>query len=259
MIPIYGTPLGGKRENLPDFIRGRVVLVPWMRDEDLPVAKRVARQFVVDNSAFSAWRSGKPITDWSGYYDWVRSFARHPKFMWAAIPDVIDGSEAENDTLINQWPHDLQHLGVPVYHMHESLERARRLAETFPLIALGSSGEYDKDFGKGPWLDRMNEIMQAICDSEGRPICKLHGMRMLGVVKKCNLPLTSADSTNVARNAQREAKRHGVSVPMARRIIADKVEAKDYPERWKWRDKPRKQPSLPGFVGSRHSEPISST
>lgn len=257
MIPIYGTPLGGKRENLPDFIRGRVVLVPWMRDEDLPVAKLVRCNFVCDNSAFSAWRSGKPIEDWSGYYEWLRSFARHPQFMWAAIPDVIDGDEADNDRLIDEWPHDLRHVGIPVYHMHESLERARRLAETFPLIALGSSGEYDKDFGEAPWFDRMNEIMQAICDEEGRPICKLHGMRMLALASK--LPLTSADSTNVAQNAQREAKRHGVSVPMARRIMADKVEAKDYPDLWKYRPKPRKQSSLLDYVGAGHTTPIKNT
>lgn len=231
MIPIFGTPLGGKCEDRPDFMRGRVVLIPWLSAEDLNQAKLVSRNFVVDNSAFTAWMQGTPIEDWEPYYDWVRTFYQHPSFMWAAIPDVIDGSEEDNDELLSQWPSDLSKVGVPVYHLHESLERAERLAETYPLIALGSSGEW-ADVGTDSWWARMGEVMRAVCDSEGRPICKLHGMRMLNPRVFTRLPLTSADSTNVGQNASREAKRWGVSVPTARRIMAENVEREQSAERW---------------------------
>lgn len=238
MLPIYGTPLGGKRENIPDFMRNRVVLIPWKRDEDLQAAKLCGRGIVVDNSAFTAWRSGEAITDWPGYYAWVREIYRHPSFMWAAIPDVIDGSEEDNDRLLDEWPSDLRHVGVPVYHMHESLERADRLANTYPLIALGSSGEWS-EVGTDGWWDRMSEIMAVICDEQGLPKCKLHGMRMLNPAIFQHLPLASADSTNVAQNAAREAMRHRVSVPTARRIMAEQVEQLQSAERWDAVEKPK--------------------
>ena len=35
------------------------------------MAAEVCQSFCLDNGAFSAWQSGAPITDWSGYYAWV--------------------------------------------------------------------------------------------------------------------------------------------------------------------------------------------
>ena len=46
----------------------------------------------------------------------------------------------------------------------------------------------------------MSEAMEVICDAEGRPKCKLHGLRMLDGKITSRLPLSSADSTNVGRN-----------------------------------------------------------
>ena len=46
----------------------------------------------------------------------------------------------------------------------------------------------------------MAEMMAAICDQNGQPICKLHGLRMLDPAIFSMYPLSSADSTNVARN-----------------------------------------------------------
>ena len=48
-------------------------MIPWVRDEDLPVAAEVCQSFCLDNGAFSAWKSGEPISDWSGYYEWVNA------------------------------------------------------------------------------------------------------------------------------------------------------------------------------------------
>ena len=49
----------------------------------------------------------------------------------ATIPDVIDDSEEENDELLAKWPFC---DGVPVYHLHESLDLVR-LANSYSRIA----------------------------------------------------------------------------------------------------------------------------
>jgi hypothetical protein len=48
-------------------------------------------------------------------------------------------------------------------------------------------------------LERLYEVLPAIC-RRGRPVVKLHGMRMLSHHIVTSVPLASADSTNVARN-----------------------------------------------------------
>jgi len=53
-----------------------------------------------------------------------------------------DGTEQDNDVLVDQWPKDLVGIGVPVWHLHESLKRLRRLCESFSRVALGSSGDF---------------------------------------------------------------------------------------------------------------------
>lgn len=42
--------------------------------------------------------------------------------------------------------------------------------------------------------------MDAICDDQGRPACRLHGLRMLDPAIFQHLPFASADSTNAAVN-----------------------------------------------------------
>ena len=98
---------------------------------------------------------------------------------------------------MREWPLP-KYNSVPVWHMHESLDRLEQLLE-FPRIALGSSGAYAK-VGNDSWWKRMVEAMRIICGSDGVPKVKLHGLRMLdpGVFSK--LPLASADSCYVSRN-----------------------------------------------------------
>jgi len=54
------------------------------------------------------------------------------------IPDVIDGDEDANDHLLEQWPGNLP--GVPAWHMHESIKRLKRLAQSWRMVAPGSGG-----------------------------------------------------------------------------------------------------------------------
>jgi hypothetical protein len=120
---------------------------------------------------------------------------------------------------------------VPVWHMHESYERLVRLCRTWPRVALGSSGEY-ADVGTPQWWQRMGGAMDAICDDDGRPPCKLHGLRMLNPTVFSQLPLASADSTNVAQNHGRERKRYALSAAMGALAIADRIEEHASAPRW---------------------------
>ncbi|MDZ2238144.1 hypothetical protein M2638_27215, partial [Klebsiella pneumoniae] len=63
----------------------------------------------------------------------------------------------------------------------------------------GSMGEYD---AKRPrrCVARLRDLIRHVVDENGYPICKLHGLRMLNADIFRHIPLSSADSTNVARN-----------------------------------------------------------
>tara|TARA_R110002110_G_scaffold171377_4_gene373825 strand:+ start:292 stop:1038 length:747 start_codon:yes stop_codon:yes gene_type:complete len=196
MIVYHGTPMGGDRAGVTRFLSGRHALIPFPRQEDVATAADVCQTFCFDNGAFSAWRKGKPVEDWSAYYEWCEEWHRHPGFAWAIIPDVIDGSEADNDELIDEWPSHVE--GVPVWHLHESFERLDRLCH-WPRLSIGSSGEYAQT-GTPKWWQQMRKAMKVICDERGRPRTRLHGLRMACKEYTSRFPFASVDSTNVAQN-----------------------------------------------------------
>lgn len=232
MTPYHGTPCGGSRQDTARFLRGRQALVPFPRSEDLGIVAEVCKSFVFDNGAFTAWNSGTPIEDWTPYYDWCEEWRRHPGFDWALIPDVIDGDEAANDALVGEWPRHIR--GVPVWHLHESIDRLVRLCTEWPTVALGSSGQW-RTPGTAAWWSRMTAAMNAICDDAGRPVCRLHGLRMLDPAVFSRLPLTSADSTNAAVNSG-SLSRFGMYLPptTAQRaaVIADRIEVHNSAAVW---------------------------
>lgn len=223
MIHYHGTPIGGTRQDTARFLMGRHALVSFAYPEDLPIVADVCQSFVLDNGAFTAWKQGKPM-DVDGYLKWVHEWNRHPGFDWALIPDVIDGTDAENDELVRRWPKGLP--GVPVWHMHEPTVRLTWLARQFRVVALGSSGEF-ASVGTTQWWTRMTQAMKAVCDEQGRPFCKLHGLRMLDPDVFSKLPLSSADSTNAAVNSG-SLSRFGMYLPptTAQRaaVIAERIE-----------------------------------
>lgn len=190
------------------------------------IVAEACHSFVLDNGAFSVWKRGE-VLDVAGYVEWVRLWRRHPGFDWALIPDVIDGDEYANDALLAEWPADLKAHGVPVWHLHESPARLLRLAQDWPIVALGSSGQWATP-GNADWWVRMRSVINHVCDHNGRPLCHLHGLRMLSPAIFTKLPLKSADSTNVGRNCN-QLGRFGMYLPptTAQRaaVIADRVEA----------------------------------
>jgi hypothetical protein len=172
--------------------------VSFAHPSQLNIAVEVCQSFAVDNGAFSAWKAGRPVTDWRPFYVWAEHCRRFPACDFAVIPDVIDGDEAANDKLLTEWPLPIW-FGAPVWHMHESLDRFYRLANTYPRVCIGSSNQY-ATVGNSIWWERIRQAMQVICDVEGRPSCKLHGLRMLNPKVFTRIPLSSADSTNIGRN-----------------------------------------------------------
>jgi hypothetical protein len=201
-----------------------------MYPDQLGLALDVCQSFAVDNGAFSAWKSGKPVTDWSRYYAWVAELHRYPSFDFAVIPDVIDGDEAANNALVSEWAWRGKSIGVgaPVWHMHESIERLQRLAHEWPRVCIGSSGEY-ATVGDTRWWGRIAESMNAICDKNGRPVCKLHGLRMLNPDVFSRLPFASADSTNIAQNIGIDSAWRGTYTPINKdaraQVMRDRIEA----------------------------------
>lgn len=222
MIHYHGTPCGATREDVARFLSGRHALISYYRPEDIGTAAEVCQSFCIDNGAFSAWKSGNAISDWSLYYEFCEKWYPHPSCDWCIIPDVIDGSEEDNDALLDEWPSHIE--GVPVYHFHESLERLDRLCR-WSRIALGSSGEWPNP-GTDKWWARLQEIMEVVC-VDGIPRTKLHGLRMLDPAIFHRIPLASADSTNAVRNSSNYPRFGSYCPPNASTrmsIIAERIE-----------------------------------
>jgi hypothetical protein len=168
----------------------------------------------------------------------VRKWCGHPGFDWALIPDVIDGTEKENQVMISEWfkysPVQIRD-SVPVWHLHESIDWLKMMTRIYPRIAFGSSGEF-ADPGDEKWWERMSEAMDAICVN-GVPPCKLHGLRMLNPTIFSQLPFSSADSTNVARNlgldSRWDAAAYAPKSPHVRAmILADRIESHGSAATW---------------------------
>jgi len=208
-------------------------MISWARPEQLGIAAEYASSFVLDNGAFSLWKAGEHRPDWDRYYHWVEAWRNHPGFDFAIIPDAIDGSEEENDDLLAEWPF---FDGVPVYHLHESLDRLARLANSYSRIALGSSGPYRSTYSLRWWV-RMREIMTLLCGDGDLPTIKLHGLRMLAPAIIEHIPLSLADSAMVARNVNRDLKWSGTFAPRtkAARAITLRDRIEDAPRATAWK------------------------
>lgn len=236
MIHYHGFPV------TPDPVAVEVahaghVLISWRYPGQLSLALELAQSFIFDNGAFSAWRDKTPVTNWAPFYGWVAQYMRHPGFDWAIIPDVIDGDEKDNDALLREWPHG-NVRGAPVWHMHESIDRLVRLCNDYPRVCFGSSGDY-ASIGDAKWWDRINLAFSAICDENGHPIAKIHGLRMLNPKVFAKLPFSSADSSNIGRNVGMDdkwKKAYAPAGPMTKparaKIMRQRTEAFNSAQRW---------------------------
>jgi hypothetical protein len=231
MLHYHGTPLSS-HANAAKVLTGRHALVSFATAGDALVAvcAEVCQSLVGDCGAFTSWRSGNPITDWTDCYRWYERLLKFPNCDWAIIPDVIDGDEDANDALLAAWPFGASR-GVPVWHYHESLDRLGRLCAGWPRVALGSSGEYAA-VGSPAWWRRTDEAMGVACDSEGYPHVKLHGLRMLDPDVFRRLPLASADSCNAGRNCGAVGERLNLPPDAAAEVIIRRIESNNAAARW---------------------------
>jgi hypothetical protein len=204
----------------------RHAFISFAHPYQIEVAALCSQSFALDNGAFSLWKAGKPV-NWLDYYGWVGKWVRHPGFDFAVIPDVIEGSEKENDALLREWPFH-GHEGAAVWHTNESIERLVRLATDFPRVAIGSSGEYDAA-NVSKLNKRLMDVLPHICDETGRPICKLHGLRMLNPRIFSQWPFASADSTNVAQNIGIDKRWKGAYSPSTKearaQVLVERIES----------------------------------
>lgn len=233
MIHYHGLPITSSSVCI-EAISGGHAFVSFAHKSQLNLAVELCQSFAVDNGAFSAWKSGKAVTDWSKYYEWVSSVKMIPSFDFAVIPDVIDGNENDNDALLQDFPFP-NYIGAPVWHMHESLERLERMANEYPRICIGSSAEFSS-VGGSVWKKRMHQAMEKITDQFGRPICKIHGLRMLNPKVFTQYPLSSADSTSLGRNVNIDKNWKGTYNPISRenraRILRTRIETHNSPAVW---------------------------
>ena len=204
----------------------RHAFVSFAETRQMNLASEITQSFALDNGAFTFWRQGRGVR-WQDYYSWVDMWRAHPGFDFAVVPDVIEGTEEENDQLAGEWPFP-RHQAAVVWHINESLDRFYKLAAEWPRVCIGSSGEYDVSRPK-KFLERAAEAIGAVCDHAGRPICKLHGLRMLNPVIFSKLPLSSADSTNVARNIGIDSAWKGTYQPKSKEtravVLTERIES----------------------------------
>ena len=223
MIHYHGLPIT-PGSAATKAIEGGHAFVSFAHPDQLSIALTVAQSFALDNGAFSAWKSGNPITDWNPFLDWASVILRYPHCDFVVIPDSIDGDLHDQFKCIDKFVayfggNDAYKYGAPVYHLHEPLSHATQLSKAWQRICIGSSGEFAQ-IGTQKWWHRMSEVMQAVCDEDGRPNCKLHGLRMLDPKVFTRFPFASADSTNIGRNIGIDKSWNGNYTPPSKEVRA---------------------------------------
>ena len=206
MLKFHGTPIGGTSRDAILFLSGRNALFSFFTKGHIKEVVECCDLFIVDNGAFSHWKTTGGKINVKEYADFVDQYQYYSNHHFHIIPDVIGGTEDENDALLQEW----ECLGVskdisscsPVFHLGESVERFKRLRSKYPIVSLGSTDKWPKN-GSNQWWNNMADFMDEITDSKGNAGCKLHGLRMLDPKIFTKLPLHSADSTNASVNGHR--------------------------------------------------------
>lgn len=200
-------------------LAGRHFCVSHMAPGDVQRCHDIGQGVMLDNGAFSKWKSGK-VTDWPKYYDWCERWLDCPT-TWAIPPDVIDAPSQEQDALLNEWPHGKKQAS-PVWHMDEPVYRLCRLIDDgWSRVCIGSTAEYAVVLSEA-WKCRMDEAWDEIARTFGRtpPIHMLRGMQCSGM----RWPFASVDSTDVAQNHNRPQN--------TARAMADRWDAQQCAAKW---------------------------
>lgn len=214
-------------------LAGHCFCVSHAHPQDARRAHRIGQSVMLDNGAFSKWKSGK-ATDWRAFYAWCDTWLQFPT-TWAVIPDEIDAGSQAQDALIREWP--FGHRGAPVWHMDEPVDRLVRLTGDWPRVCIGSTAEYAAVMSD-PWRRRMDEAWNAIVQRHGRLLPWVHMLRGMQCAGQ-DWPFASVDSTDVAQNHHRPG-----NTPAG---MAGRWNAMQCPGYWKPRRMPATAP-LPGMA-----------
>ena len=232
MIKYHGTPVGGTKLDALKFLDGRNALISFATKGHIAEVLECCDSFCLDNGAFTIWKTTGGSIDVDGYMKWVEHYQKHPSFDFALIPDVIMGTEVENNSLLDEWDDKL--TGVPVFHLGESVDRFLMLSEKYSKVAFGSTDKWAKNGSRAWWVDMAN-FMDNIVDADGNLPCKVHGLRMLDPKLFQYLPLHSGDSTNAVVNGHLCMKK-GVHPSLERwqgnERIARRIEAHQSAQFW---------------------------
>ncbi len=221
MIHYHGTPITPAETMLR--LAGRHFCVSYADPRAVKVAHEIGQSVMLDNGAFTFWQGGA-TPDWDGFYTWAEPWLDHPT-TWAVIPDVIDGDAEANDRLLVHWFSARMPKGAPVWHLHEPLERLRRLAHGYERVCFGSSGAY-RTPGTDTWRRRISDAFDTIADERGRVpwVHMLRGMQFAG----SHYPFASVDSVNAARNHKGSWRQRPVPIET---MVAD-ADSRQCPARW---------------------------
>lgn len=202
VIHYHGTPITPR--SVLHELAGRHFCVSFAKPQDVKVCHDIGQSVMLDNGAYSMWKLN-PLAfsyTWDAFYSWAKPWLDY-RTTWAVIPDVIGGTETENDALIGKSMQAFGRSGqlAPVWHLHESFDRLERLVEQWDRVCFGSSAEYAV-IGSDKWNARMNDVFNRICRGNGAPPCWIHMLRGMSLAASI-YPFASVDSTDVARNHNR--------------------------------------------------------
>jgi hypothetical protein len=220
MLHYHGTPISPIAKLYE--LAGRNFCISYAKPQDCERAHEIGQSVMLDNGAFTFWRQGVATSQewWTRFAGWAEPWLDYPT-TWVVIPDVIDGSEEENDALIASWPRHLFKQSAPVWHMHESLERLKYLTLAWDRVCIGSSGLY-ADPASNSWQHRMDEVWNSLCPNGGKAPW-VHMLRAMQQAVEGPWPFASADSTNAGQNHHRH------DSPL---VIASRLDSQQAPPRW---------------------------
>jgi hypothetical protein len=181
---------------------------------------------LVDNGAFSHWKTtGEQFTDElvEQFEAWAQEILDRCPQAVAVIPDVIAGTPAQNAELLRTSCLPSNRC-MAMWHTDEPISCLLDRCTDYEWVGIGSTPEYEP--GSDAWHARMTEAFAAIeqweADSDGayiRP--RIHLMRAQQFAHL--YPVDSSDSTNLAVNHCRAARR-GVTVAMTAARIDGKIQ-----------------------------------
>lgn len=204
-VVVHGTPITPRA--LLEQLRGESFCVSFAAPRDLERVLELQNKsgiLMLDNGAFSVWKSGKGAVDREAFFTWANAIQARSEVAIAVIPDVIEGDEAQNwkeaalaVRQLSAYPERLMF----VWHMNDSIETLFKACRLFNFVAIGSCAEYDIQKAPAAYAERLRHASAAIDAVEvlygRRPW--IHLLRGLAVIQKAPR-FNSADSTNVARN-----------------------------------------------------------